>query len=62
MNIFTFYGGIRFDTSAEAHGLQVGHNMVVIQWQKNDAGELVREVIWPADVASKEAIFPIPAP
>ena len=62
MNIFTFYGGIKFDTSAEAHGLQVGHSMVVIQWQKSDAGELVREVIWPADVASKEAIFPIPAP
>jgi ABC-type branched-subunit amino acid transport system substrate-binding protein len=62
MNLFTFYGGIKFDTSAEAHGLQIGHNMVVIQWQKNDAGELVREVIWPADVATKDPIFPIPAP
>jgi len=62
MNLFTFYGGIKFDTSAEAHGLQIGHSMVVIQWQKNDAGELVREVVWPADVATKDPIFPISAP
>ena len=61
-NIFTFYGGIKFDTSAEAHGLQIGHSMVVIQWQKNEAGELVREVVWPADVATKAPIFPITAP
>jgi ABC-type branched-subunit amino acid transport system substrate-binding protein len=62
INLFTFYGGIKFDTSAEAHGLQIGHSMVVIQWQKNDAGELVREVIWPADVATRKAVFPIAAP
>ncbi|MBK8418822.1 amino acid ABC transporter substrate-binding protein [Candidatus Villigracilis saccharophilus] len=61
-NIFTFYGGIKFDTSAEAHGLQIGHSMVVIQWQKNEAGELVREVVWPADVATKAPIFPITTP
>lgn len=62
MDIFTFYGGIQFDTTPEAHGLQISHTMVVIQWQKNDAGELVREVIWPADVATKDPIFPISAP
>jgi branched-chain amino acid transport system substrate-binding protein len=62
MNIFTFYGGIKFDTSAEAHGLQLSHEMVVAQWQKNDAGELVREVIWPADVATADPLYPIPAP
>ena len=47
---------------AEAHGLQIGHSMVVIQWQKNEAGELVREVVWPADVATKAPIFPIAVP
>lgn len=62
MNIFTFYGGIQFDTSAEAHGLQISHLMVVAQWQKNDAGELVRQVIWPADVASANPLYPIPTP
>lgn len=62
MDLFTFYGGIKFDTSEAAHGLQVGHSMVVIQWQKSDAGELVRQVIWPKDVATADPIFPIPAP
>lgn len=61
-DLFTFYGGIKFDTSEEAHGLQIGHSMVVIQWQKNDAGELVRQVIWPKDVSTADPIFPIPAP
>ena len=62
MNMFTFYGGIKFDTSAEAHGLQIGHKMVLAQWQKNDAGELVREVVWPLDVGTAAPLFPIPAP
>ena len=62
MNIFTFYGGIQFDTTPEAHGLQISHEMVVAQWQKSDAGELVREVIWPADVATADPLYPVPAP
>ena len=62
MDIFTFYGGIKFDTSPEAHGLQIGHQMVVAQWQEDDAGELVRKVIWPADVANAEPLYPVPAP
>jgi ABC-type branched-subunit amino acid transport system substrate-binding protein len=62
MDIFTFYGGVKFDTSPEAHGLQIGHQMVVAQWQKDDAGELVRRVIWPADVANADPLYPAPAP
>ena len=62
MDIFTFYGGVKFDTSPEAHGLQIGHQMVVAQWQKDDAGELVRRVIWPADVANADPLYPVPAP
>lgn len=62
MNIFTFYGGIQFNTTPEAHGLQISHQMVVAQWQHNDAGELVREVIWPADVATADPLFPILMP
>jgi len=62
MNIFTFYGGIQFDTSAEAHGLQISHEMVVAQWQYNDAGERAREVIWPADVATSSPLYPISMP
>jgi branched-chain amino acid transport system substrate-binding protein len=62
MDIFTFYGGIQFDTTPEAHGLQIAHQMVVVQWQKNEAGELKRVVIAPPDVKTAEPLFPIPAP
>jgi len=62
MNLFTFYGGIQFDTSEEAHGLQIAHKMVVAQWQKNEAGELVRVIIAPADVRTADPLYPIPAP
>lgn len=62
MDIFTFYGGIKFDTSPEAHGLQIGHQMVVAQWQKDDTGALVRKVIWPADVANADPLYPVPLP
>jgi len=62
LDIFTFYGGIKFDTSADAHGLQTGHQMVVAQWQKDDTGTLVRKVIWPGDVSNAAPLYPIPAP
>jgi branched-chain amino acid transport system substrate-binding protein len=62
MEIMTFYGAIKFDTSEEAHGLQIAHKMVVAQWQKNDAGELERVIVAPADVATADPLYPIPAP
>lgn len=62
MNIMTFYGGIKFDTSEAAHGLQLAHKMVLAQWQKNAAGELERVIIAPADVATADPLYPIPAP
>jgi len=62
MDIMTFYGGIKFDTSEEAHGLQIAHKMVVAQWQKNAAGDLERVIIAPADVATADPLYPIPNP
>jgi ABC-type branched-subunit amino acid transport system substrate-binding protein len=62
MNLMTFFGATQFDTSEDAHGLQIAHKMVVAQWQKNDAGELVRVVIAPADVRTAEPLYPVPAP
>ncbi len=62
MDLFTFYGGIQFDTSEEAHGLQIAHKMVVAQWQLNDAGELELELVAPKDVATADPLYPIPAP
>jgi len=60
MNMLTFYGGIRFDTSPEAHGLQIGHSMVYIQWQKDEAGNLTKQVVWPLEGATAKTIYPIP--
>jgi branched-chain amino acid transport system substrate-binding protein len=62
MDLMTFFGGTKFDTSEEAHGLQIAHAMVVAQWQVNDAGELERVIIAPADVATADPLFPIPSP
>jgi branched-chain amino acid transport system substrate-binding protein len=62
MDLMTFYGHIKFDTSEGSHGLQIAHKMVVAQWQMNEAGELERVIIAPSGVALAEPLFPIPAP
>jgi len=62
MDVMTFYGHVKFDTSEEAHGLQTAHKMVVAQWQKNDAGEMERVIIAPSDVATADPLYPIPSP
>jgi ABC-type branched-subunit amino acid transport system substrate-binding protein len=59
MDILTFYGGIQFDTSEEWHGLQIGHSMVYIQWQK-DGDTLAKQVVWPAAGATADVLFPLP--
>lgn len=59
MDIMTFYGHIKFDTSAASHGLQIGHSMVYIQWQKDASGTLVKQVVWPAEGASAKILYPI---
>ena len=58
MDVLTFFGHSKFDTSAEAHGLQIGHSMVYIQWQKAADGTLVKQVIWPPEGATAEALYP----
>jgi branched-chain amino acid transport system substrate-binding protein len=58
-NMITFFGPIKFDTSAEAHGLQVGHEMIFIQWQKDASGALVKQVIWPLAGKTADPIYPI---
>ena len=59
MDVITFYGHIKFDTTAEAHGLQIGHSMVYIQWQKDGAGDLAKQVVWPLEGATAETIYPL---
>ena len=53
MNLMTFYGNIKFDT-AKAHGLQVGHDMVYIQWHRGVT--LIKKVVWPEGAATDKAI------
>lgn len=60
MDILTFYGRIKFDTSAESHGLQVGHSMIYIQWQEGASGDLEKQVVWPLEGATAETVFPLP--
>jgi branched-chain amino acid transport system substrate-binding protein len=60
MDILTFYGRVKFDTSEEAHGLQVGHDMVYIQWQTDDQGNLLKQVVWPLEGATAETLYPRP--
>jgi branched-chain amino acid transport system substrate-binding protein len=59
VDMMTFFGLIKFDTSAENHGLQIGHSMVYIQWQKDASGALVKQVVWPAEGKTSEPVYPI---
>jgi branched-chain amino acid transport system substrate-binding protein len=59
IDMLTFFGHLKFDTSAETHGLQIGHDMILIQWQRDDGGNLVKQVIWPAEGATAEPLYPI---
>jgi len=56
MNMMTFYGDIKFDNTPKAHGLQVGHDMVYIQWQYDKEGKAVKQVVWPETAATASAI------
>jgi branched-chain amino acid transport system substrate-binding protein len=53
-----FFGHIKFATDAGHHGLQVGHDMVLAQWQKK-GGTLVKEVIWPQAAETAPLLYPI---
>jgi ABC-type branched-subunit amino acid transport system substrate-binding protein len=51
-DMYTFYGRIKFDTAPKLHGLQVGHEMIYIQWQKGKDGKPVKEAVWPPAAAT----------
>jgi branched-chain amino acid transport system substrate-binding protein len=59
IDMMTFYGKIKFNTTPEAHGLQVGHSMVYIQWQKGADGKLAKQVVWPAEGKTADPIIPV---
>ena len=60
MNLLTFYGHLKFDNTPKTHGLQVGHEMVYTQWQKDQQGKLVNQVVWPKAAQTAKAILYFP--
>jgi branched-chain amino acid transport system substrate-binding protein len=58
IDALTFFGHMKFDTSAENHGLQIGHSMVYIQWQEGSSG-LGKQVVWPAEGATSDVLYPV---
>jgi len=58
-DITTFYGRTQFATAANDHGLQVGHSMILAQWQKDKSGKLVKQVVWPPAGKSANLVYPI---
>ncbi len=55
-DMFTFYGRIKFDTTPKAHGLQIGHEMIIIQWQKDQQGKPQKVAVYPPAAATGQAI------
>jgi branched-chain amino acid transport system substrate-binding protein len=60
MDMMVFYGRVKFDTSPDQHGLQIGHEMVYVQWQKDAAGNLSKHIVWPEAARSVAALYPAP--
>jgi branched-chain amino acid transport system substrate-binding protein len=54
-----FYGHVKFATAPEQHGLQMGHSMVLAQWQKNATGQLVKQIVWPIAASTVPLQYPI---
>jgi hypothetical protein len=50
----TFFGRFRIDP---ATGLQVGHEMVLVQWQRGR-----KLVVWPPSVSKARPLYPSPLP
>jgi len=56
MDVTTLFGRSKFSTDPKEHGLQIGHKMVLAQWQKKN-GALVKEVIWPNEAKTADIIY-----
>lgn len=56
MDVTTMFGRTKFSNDPKQHGLQLGHEMVLAQWQKKD-GQLVKEVIWPSQARTASILY-----
>lgn len=59
-DIVTFYGKVRFESNPEGHGMQVGHEMLLVQLQAAPDGSLVKEIVWPDAAKTSDLVFPRP--
>lgn len=58
LDILTFFGHIKFDTSEDNHGLQIGHSMMYVQWQ-GTTDNLAKQIVWPPEAATAAANYPL---
>jgi ABC-type branched-subunit amino acid transport system substrate-binding protein len=56
-DMYTFYGRIKFNTTPKAHGLQEGHQMIIIQWQKGPDGKPEKVAVAPEAAATGKAFL-----
>ena len=56
MDVTTLFGRTKFSTEAKEHGLQIGHEMVLAQWQTK-GGKLSKEVIWPKSAKTADILY-----
>jgi branched-chain amino acid transport system substrate-binding protein len=56
MNVTTMFGRTKFSTNPKQHGLQLGHEMVLAQWQQK-SGKLEKEVIWPMEARTASILY-----
>ncbi len=50
VHIMTFFGELKIDPET---GLQIGHKMIVVQWQNGE-----KKIIWPTEAAEAEPVYP----
>ncbi len=55
VDLMTFFGRVKFSTDAKTHGKQIAHEMVYVQWQKDPAGKLATQIVWPLEAKSADA-------
>lgn len=58
VDITTLFGRTKFSTDPKSHGLQVGHQLVFLQWQMKD-GHLVNETIRPKAFSTATVRYPM---
>ncbi|HEY7645383.1 MAG TPA: amino acid ABC transporter substrate-binding protein [Hyphomicrobiales bacterium] len=56
LDVTTLFGRTKFSNDPKEHGLQIGHEMVLAQWQKKD-DKLVKEVVWPKPAKTAEILY-----